>query len=173
MALAVQPQSQITAQKRVDDNADEVDSVFRYDYRGVPVRDICKPLYREPRLHHLQPRQHPQHQHQQPTRRHHNGESNRTFSFLTEIHTLPFQYGSFFLTVVLVQLCSNCCTGCSLGNWFNSSIGATAVGSRKTASVSRCLCLRGSESVTMTKCFYHWLLYQLMTPVYRHCTLKS
>ena len=144
LALAIQQQSQIRTQIGVDDNADEVDSVFWYGHRGVPFRDICKPLYREPRFHHLQPRQRSQHR-----RRHNMVKATVPFPSNRNSHTsfpvrqflshnssgaalLRLKYSS---AVTLFRVDS--CTWCSLGNRFNSSTGATSVGSRKTTSVSR------------------------------------
>ena len=71
LALAVQLERRFTSVTGVDDKADEVDSVCRYDHRGTPGRGTLKPLYRKPRLHYLQPRQQSQHQHQQPARGRH------------------------------------------------------------------------------------------------------
>ena len=150
LAMAIQRQSQIRTQIGVDDNADEVDSVFWYGHRGVPFRDICKPLYREPRFHHLQPRQRSQHQQQHPARRRHNMvKATVSFPSNRNSHTsfpvrqflshngsgaalLRLKYSSA-VTLFRVEIC----TGCSLGNRFNSSTGAASVGSRKTTSVSR------------------------------------
>ena len=151
-APAIHLERQRTTVTGVGDNADEVDPVFRYDHRGIPGLSSFKPLYREPRLHHLQPMQQPQHQHQQPARGRHivkvtvpfpSNRNSRT-SFPVRQFLSHNCSGAALLRLnnssAVTLFRADSCTGCSLGNRFNSSTGATSVDSIKT-SVSHCLWL--------------------------------